>query len=106
MANLFYGSICLTDAIKTGQAKKVLCKDGVERVYLNISVVEKKEPQELNGKKLTHFVSCAPKQEERKDGVNYIIGDLQTYSPQPQSVTPSPEEIQAAPPANFGDLPF
>lgn len=106
MANFLYGSICLTDAIEAGQCKKVLCKDGKERVYLSIQVVEKKEAQVFNDKKYTHFVSCAPKQDERKDGVNYIIGDLQTYSPQPQSITPSPEEIQAAPPANFGDLPF
>lgn len=102
--NLLYGSICLSDAIASGQAKKVLCKDGQTRVYLNISVVEKKQPQELNGKLYTHFVSCAPKQEERKEGVQYIIGDLQTYTP--QLVTPSAEEIAQAPPADLNDLPF
>jgi hypothetical protein len=105
MANFLYGSICLTDAIESGQCKKVLCKDGKERIYLSIQVVEKKEAQVFNDKKYTHFVSCAPKQDERKDGVNYIIGDLQTYQQQ-QSVTPSHEEIQAAPSATFGDLPF
>lgn len=104
MANRLYGSICLTDAIASGQAKKVLCKDGQTKVFLNISIVEKKQPQELNGKTYTHFVSCAPKQEERKEGVQYIIGDLQTYNPQPS--TPTAEEIAQSPVATHDDFPF
>lgn len=104
MAQLLFGSICLTDAINSGQAKKVLCKDGVERIYLSISIVEKKTPQKLSGKVYTHFVSCAPKQEERKEDVSYIIGDLQTYSP--IQVQPTAEEIASSPVAEFNDLPF
>lgn len=106
MANFLYGSICLTDAIAAGQARKVRCKDGKERIYLNIQVVEKKQPQEFDGRKYTHFVSCAPKKDERKEGTNYIIGDLQTYTDTPQSITPSAEDIAQAPPVDINDFPF
>lgn len=84
--------------------KKVRCKDGKERVYLSISIVEKRQPQEMNGKLYTHFVSCAPKKEERDENTNYIIGDLQTYNPQP--LTPTAEDIANAPAVEDGDLPF
>lgn len=105
MANFLYGSICITEAIEAGQIKKVRCKDGKERIYLNIQVVEKKQPQEFDGRKYTHFVSCAPKK-ERKEGINYIIGDLQTYSENPQPATPSAEDIAQAPPVDINDLQF
>ena len=48
----------------------------------------------IDGKTYTHSVSCAPKKEERKEGVNYYIGDLQTYEQQPQATA---EQINAAP---------
>lgn len=103
MSNLF-GSICLSD-IPREQMKKVMCKDGKERIYLNIFIGEKKTPQAFDGKVFTHSVSCAPKKEERKEGVNYFIGDLQTYNPQPNA--PSAAEIEAAPSvSDIDDLPF
>lgn len=52
-----YGSICLSD-IPTEQIKKVRCKDGKERLFLNIFVGERKEPSEFDGRRYTHFVSC------------------------------------------------
>lgn len=76
-----YGSICLSD-IPRSQIKKVMCKDGVERSYLNIFVGEKREPSTFGDKTYTHFVSCAPKKEERVEGEQYFIGDLQTFHPQ------------------------
>ena len=95
------GSICLSNIPKE-QMKKVMCKDGVERIFLNIAVIEKKEKGKFGD---THFVSCSPKEEERKDGVNYIIGDLKKYDPQP--ITPTPEQINAAPSVSpEDDLPF
>lgn len=103
MSSLF-GSICLSD-IPREQIKKVICKDGKERMFVNIFVGERKEPSRFGDRCYTHFVSCSPKKEERKDGVNYFIGDLETYNQQPS--TPTPEQIQAAPslsPAD--DLPF
>lgn len=103
MSNLF-GSICLSD-IPREQMKKVMCKDGKERIFLNIFIGEKKAPLEFNGRKYTHFVSCAPKQEERIEGKNYYIGELQTYTPQ-QSM-PTAEDVQAAPSVSpDDDLPF
>lgn len=103
MSNLF-GTICLSK-IPREQMKKVMCKDGVERIFVNVFIGEKEKPQELNGRKYTHSVSCAPKREERIDGVNYYIGDLQTYNPEPQC--PTVEQMQAAPSVQpDDDLPF
>ncbi len=36
------GSICLSD-IPREQMKKIKCKDGVERIYVNVAVIERKE---------------------------------------------------------------
>lgn len=103
MSSLF-GSICLSN-IPREQMKKVMCKDGVERIFVNVFIGEKKTPQELNGRVYTHSISCAPRKEERKDGVNYFFGDLQTYEPEPQG--PTAEQIQAAPSVQpDDDLPF
>ena len=103
MSNLF-GSICLSN-IPRGQMKKVMCKDGVERIFVNVFIGEKQTPQEFNGRKYTHSVSCAPKKEERKEGTNYYIGDLQTYEPEPQ--IPTAEQVNEAPSVGENDeLPF
>lgn len=96
-----YGSICLS-AVPKELFKKVMCKDGQERVFLNIKVVQRKEASQYGH---THFISCEPKeQSERQDGVNYICGDLTEFAP--QNSAPSPENIQAAPAAQESDLPF
>ena len=34
------GSICLSD-IPREQMKKIKCKDGVERIYVNVAVIER-----------------------------------------------------------------
>lgn len=100
---LLIGSICLSD-IPRSEMKKVLCKDGKERIFLNVAVVERKEKSQFGE---THFITCAPKKEERRDGVSYIIGNLKTWNPEPQM--PTTEEIAAAPtfvPSVEDDLPF
>ena len=102
MSNLF-GSICLSD-IPREQMKKVMCKDGVERIYVNVFIGERKEPSRFGNNVFTHFVSCAPKKEERVDGKSYFIGDLQTHNPQPS--TPTPEQVASAPTVDDCDLPF
>lgn len=103
MSNL-YGSICLSD-IPRSQMKKVKTKDGKEKIYLNIFIGERKEPVTFNDRTYTHFVSCSPKKEERVEGENYFIGDLQTYNPQPSA--PTAEQINEAPPVSEEDpLPF
>lgn len=111
---LLTGSICLSD-IPREVMRKAMCRDGKERVYLNIAVIEKKEPKTFtnNGvsRTFTHFVSCAPKREERIEGVNYILGDLEsreTASNQATGATVAPAPSPA--PSNQGiadsDLPF
>lgn len=103
MSNLF-GSICLSD-IPREQMKKVICKDGKERIFLNVWVGERKEPATFGNNTYTHYVSCAPKKEERVEGTNYFLGDLQTYNPQPS--TPTAEQVASAPSvAPEDDLPF
>lgn len=97
MAMKFVGSVCLSDIPKS-QIKAVECKDGVRRLYLNISVHEKKEPfMDANGRVISdHLISCAPKKEERQEGQNYIIGNLRTWN-EPVSAAPTPEDIANAP---------
>ena len=101
---LLIGSICLSN-IPRSEMKKIMCKDGKERVFLNVAVVERKEPSQFGD---THFITCAPKKEERQEGVNYIFGDLKVWNPQPQM--PTVEEIAAAQPfapeSPEDDLPF
>lgn len=99
--DILTGSICLSN-IPREQMKRIMCKDGIERIFINIAVIERKEKGQYGD---THFVSCAPKKDERKDGVNYVIGDLKRYEPQPSS--PTPEQINAAPSISpSDDLPF
>ena len=94
------GSICLSN-IPKDQMKKVMCKDGVERIYRNIAVIEREKVGQYGD---THFVSCSPKQELRKEGVNYIFGDLKRFVP--KSSAPTSEDINNAPPINEDDCPF
>lgn len=101
MSNMIYGSINLS-VVPKELFKKVKCKDGQERVFLNIKVCRKSTPDQFGN---THFISCEPKEKnDRKEGVNYFCGDMKEYVQ--QSNTPSQEEIDAAQPANNDDLPF
>lgn len=108
--SILTGSICLSD-IPREVMKKVVCKDGKERVYVNMAVITKKEPTTFtdNGvaRTYTHFVTVAPKKEERKEGVNYIIGSLETRTFTPQA--PTTADVDNAPavqPGDTVDLPF
>lgn len=108
--SMLTGSICLTDIPKE-LIKEVKCKDGQLRKYLNVAIITKKNPTTFtnNGqpRTYTHFISCAPRKEERKDGVNYILGDLETRTFAPVTASPTPEQINDAPPAQQNDdLPF
>ena len=105
MAEFMYGSLCLS-SIPKRLFKKVMCKDGKERIFLNIKIIKRKEPSQFGN---THFVSCEPKDEnERVEGEVYICGGLTEFRHQPQM--PTSEEIAAAPSIplteNEDDLPF
>lgn len=100
MAELILASICLTD-IPRDQIKEVTLKNGEKKKYLNIKIKERKEPGKYGD---THFISCEPKKEERKDGVSYIIGNGKVWAQ--QSNQPTAEDIANAPTAQDDDLPF
>lgn len=103
------GSICLSDIPKE-LIKKV---ESNGKLYLSLAVMELAEPSKFGD---THFISCAPKKEERIEGRNYIIGNFKRWIPKTEHVTQeqineapglSPEEIAAAEAdAENGGLPF
>lgn len=67
MANLF-GSICLSDI-----PKELITTAKNGKKYLNIEVKQMRQPSQFGH---THTVKVSVKKEERKDGVNYYIGNL------------------------------
>lgn len=97
MAQLKYlGSICLSDI-----PKDVIRKyDKNGKLYLSFAVMEREEPDKYGA---THFISCSPRKEERKEGVNYIIGDLKPFVQ--VSDRPSVDDINKAA-AGVEDLPW
>ena len=111
MAMKFVGSLCLSDIPKK-EIKVIKCKDGVDRFFLNISVHENAEPRTDGSGKLIsdHFISCAPRKEERDTKTNYIIGNLRTWEQQAGNAMPTAEEINNAPSYEeagvTSDLPF
>ena len=92
----FYGSICLSDVprrlIKEG-------KDG--KKYLNINIVERKEPSQYGE---THFITASCKKEDQVEGENRFIGGCQPFVKK-EPVTPA--DVDAMPVAEkTDDLPF
>ena len=102
MAMKFTGSICLSDIPKS-EVKKVTRKDGSVGFYLNISVHENDKPFiNAEGKLVSdHFISCAPKKEERVKDVNYIVGNLRTWQEKSNVVTH--EDVNSAPAIDESD---
>ena len=60
-----YGSICLSE-IPRSQMKKVMCKDGKERIFLNIFVGEKKS---LQRSVITRTLTLCHVHRRRKSGL-------------------------------------
>lgn len=115
MAKTIYGSINLSKANKAGQVKKVTLRDGTTALFLQLAIIEKKEPKTFTDDKTgrtrtyTHFVSCAPPKDKQVEGVDYFIGDMQTYEPQPlyADTNVSEEDIESADAVGVtDDLPF
>ncbi|MFR9498018.1 MAG: hypothetical protein SNG27_07675 [Rikenellaceae bacterium] len=98
------GSIDITKAFDAKQVKKVKCQDGREHFFVNIAIFENQEPREFDGRVYTHSISCAPKKENREDGVNYYLGNLETIEFAPSA--PTVEEVEQAEAAPIDDLPF
>jgi len=92
------GSICLSDIPKE-LIKKV---ESNGKLYLSLAVMELAEPSKFGD---THFITCAPKKEERIEGRNYIIGNFKKWIPKTEHVTQ--EQINNAPnltPEEVADL--
>lgn len=104
MATL-HGSICLSEIPKE-LIKKVVCKDGVTRAYLNIRIVERKDPVTFGDRTFTHFVGACINKDEQEAGKKYIWGDLRPYGQKPSFEPPTVQELEAAPMADEDDLPF
>ena len=88
--------MCLSDIparlIKQG-------KDG--KKYLNINIVERKQPSEFGE---THFIAASCKKEEQVEGENRFIGGCQPFV---KKASPTPADIEAMPVANDNsELPF
>lgn len=101
----FTGSICLTDI-----PKELITKGKNGKEYLNIAVFANKDGANQYGN--THYMTCAPKKEERVEGVNYIIGNLKERggeSANPVDNINAPKGEKTAPQQASGsddDLPF
>ena len=100
MAEFLFGSICLSD-IPRDQIKEVTLRSGEKKKYLNVKIKERKEPSKYGD---THFISCEPKKEERKEGVNYIIGAAKAWVQ--QNNQPTTDDVANAPTAQDDGLPF
>lgn len=107
MANLF-GSICLSD---TPKELITTAKNG--KKYLNIEVKLMRQPSQYGH---THTVKASVKKGERKEGVNYYIGNLEVskYGNDGETqegatmgmVTPIPDDSEFDTPNDPNDLPF
>ena len=95
MALKFTGSICLdtipAECIKRGD-------NG--HLYVQIAIIENDKPIVKNGEVVSdHFISCAPKKEERKEGSKYIFGNIRTW--EERDSIPSAQSINEMPSAAF-----
>lgn len=107
MSNKFFtGSICLTSI------PEELIVEANGKKFLNIAVFANKDGENKYGN--THYITCSPKKEERKEGVNYIIGNLKERggeSANPvDAVNPPKGDVeqteQPQPSGSTDDLPF
>lgn len=96
----YYGSICLTDI-----PKELITTGKNGKKYLNIEIGERRQPSQFGA---THYVKASVKQEQKRDGVNYYIGDLRPskFNNQPiQNVATAVPQAYTQP-DDDGDYPF
>lgn len=86
-----YGSICLSDI-----PRELIKEHENGRRYLNIEIKELATPSKFGA---THAIKASVKREDRKEGVNYFIGNLKPsqYGNQPKPEAPAPRPIQSDP---------
>ena len=105
MGKLF-GSLCLSDI------PRELIREGKNgKKYISIEVDERKTPSPYGD---THYVKAWCKAAERKEGVNYFIGELKPSKydapsapaqPAPQPQVPA-QEFLTPPMPDVDDVPF
>lgn len=99
----FYGSLCLTDI-----PKELITVGKNGKKYLNIEIGERRQPSQFGA---THYVKASVKAEQKRDGVNYYIGDLKpsrydNNQPSQQAEAPAAQQQAFNQPNDDGDLPF
>lgn len=104
MSNLF-GSICLSDI-----PKELITTAKNGKKYLNIEIKQMRQPSQFGH---THTVKASVKRDERKEGVNYYIGNLKLSkygndgeAQETQGATPVAQAPEYDTPNNPNDLPF
>lgn len=101
MTNL-YGSICLSDI-----PKELITESKNGKKYLNIEVTALRQPSQYGA---THAVKMSVKKADRKEGVNYYIGNLKPSKfgneDAAQATPPVSAPQYEAPATNNNDLPF
>lgn len=103
MTNL-YGSICLSDI-----PKELITESNNGKKYLNIEVTALRQPSQYGA---THAVKMSCKKADRKEGVNYYIGNLKPskFGNEDATATQTAPPVSApqyeAPATNNNDLPF
>lgn len=96
--------MCLTDI-----PKELITVGKNGKKYLNIEIGERRQPSQFGA---THYVKASVKAEQKRDGVNYYIGDLKpsrydNNQPSQQAAAPAAAPQQAFnQPNDDGDLPF
>ena len=86
--------MCLTDI-----PKELITVGKNGKKYLNIEIGERRQPSQFGA---THYVKASVKAEQKRDGVNYYIGDLKpsrydNNQPSQQAAAPAAVPCKAAP---------
>jgi len=63
-----YGSICLSDI-----PKELITTAANGKKYLNVTIDERRQPSQYG---MTHYMKAYCRKEQRKEGINYYIGEL------------------------------
>lgn len=98
----FFGSLCLSDI-----PKELITVGKNGKKYLNIEIGERRQPSQFGA---THYVKASVKAEQKREGMNYYIGDLKPSRYDNNQPTQNVAATAAAPqfnqPNDDGDLPF